>query len=211
MLSSSDADRAIGPVLRPDLPIVEVATRAAWREWLEREHARSGGVWAVTVKKAALGPGEEFVSAIDLNEECLCFGWIDSRPAKIDERRSALLCTPRKPGSGWSKVNKDRLERLLRDHQVAPAGLAAIERARQDGSWSKLDEVDRLAVPDDLATALDALAPARVNFDAFPPSARRGILEWIGSARTDATRAKRAAETAELAQQNIRANQWPRR
>jgi uncharacterized protein YdeI (YjbR/CyaY-like superfamily) len=197
--------------LRPDFPLVHVPTRAAWRLWLEREHINSTGVWAVTVKKAALGQDEEFVSAVDLNEECLCFGWIDSRPARIDNRRTALLCTPRKPGSGWSKVNKDRLERLLAGRLVAPAGFAAIERAKRDGSWSRLDDVDRLALPDDLLAALDTLPPARSNFDAFPPSARRGILEWINAARTPTTRARRLAETVHLAQQNLRANQWPRR
>jgi uncharacterized protein YdeI (YjbR/CyaY-like superfamily) len=200
-----------GVRMRPDLPLVHVTSRAGWRSWLEREHATSSGVWAVTVKKGALGPGEEYVSAVDLNEECLCFGWIDSRPSRIDERHTALLCTPRKPGSGWSKVNKDRLDRLLEDGLVASAGLAAIERAKRDGSWNKLDQVDLLDVPADLAQALERLPPARGNFDGFPRSTRRGILEWIGSARTPATRAARIAETARLAQEGVRANQWPRR
>jgi uncharacterized protein YdeI (YjbR/CyaY-like superfamily) len=199
------------PGLRPDLPLIPVTSRAAWRRWLEEQHATSTGVWAVTVKKAALARDEAYVSAVDLNEECLCFGWIDSKPGRIDERHTALLCTPRKPGSGWSQVNKDRLERLLAEGLVAPPGLAAIERARRDGSWTRLDEVDLLKVPADLALALDALPPARAQFDAFPTSARRGILEWIGSAKTPGTRAKRVAETARLAQDNVRANQWPRR
>lgn len=198
------------PALRPDLPLVDVSSRAAWRRWLEREHATSRGVWVVTVKKAAVDDGEEYVSAVDLNEECLCFGWIDSKPGRVDDRRTALLCTPRKPGSGWSKVNKDRLERLLADGLVAPAGLAAIERAKQDGSWTKLDHVDELAVPDDLVEALRQLPPAQSNFDGFPKSARRGILEWIGAAKTPTTRQKRIDETARLAQENRRANQWPR-
>jgi uncharacterized protein YdeI (YjbR/CyaY-like superfamily) len=151
------------------------------------------------------------VSAVDLNEECLCFGWIDSKPGRIDDRHTALLCTPRKRGSGWSKVNKDRLSRLLAEGHVAAAGLAAIDEAKQDGSWSRLDEVDRLSVPDDLAAALAERHPARSKFDAFPNSARRGILEWIASAKTPATRARRVDETARLAQENVRANQWPRR
>lgn len=197
--------------LRPDLPLVEVATRADWRTWLEREHHRSAGVWAVTVKKGSLAPGEEYVSAADLNEECLCFGWIDSKPGRVDDRTTALLCTPRKPGSGWSKVNKDRLERLLADGLVAEAGLLAIAAAKADGSWNALDAIDALEVPDDLGAALDSRPPARANFAAFPPSARRGILEWIASAKTEPTRTKRVTETAELAQQDIRANQWPRR
>lgn len=199
------------PPLRPDLPLVTVRTRPAWRTWLVRNHDASAGVWAVTTKKAALEPGDEYVSAVDLNEECLCFGWIDSKPARIDDRLTALLCTPRRPGSGWSKVNKDRLERLLAADLVAPAGRAAIQRAKADGSWTKLDRVDAYAVPDDLARVLDLLPPARQHFDAFPPSVRRGILEWITSAKTAPTRTKRMEETARLAQRDERANQWPRR
>jgi uncharacterized protein YdeI (YjbR/CyaY-like superfamily) len=197
--------------LRPDLPLVDVGSRQAWRNWLAVEHSTSAGVWAVTVKKGALRPGEVHVSAQDLCEECLCVGWIDSKPAKVDERRTALLCTPRKPGSGWSKVNKDRLERLLANGLVLPAGRAAVDAARADGSWSKLDRVDALVVPDDLAAALDGYTTARSNFDAFPPSTRRGILEWIMQAKTEPTRAKRIDETARLASENLRANQWPRR
>lgn len=200
-----------GVALTPDLPWVEVASRAAWRAWLHEHHDRPAGVWAVTFKKASVPAGADYVSARDLNEECLCFGWIDSKPGKVDGRRTALLCSPRKPGSGWSKVNKDRLERLLADGLVAPAGLAAIERARADGSWTMLDDVDALVVPADLATALAAFPTARDHFDAFPPSARRGILEWIGQAKRAETRAQRIEETARLAAENIRANQWPRR
>jgi uncharacterized protein YdeI (YjbR/CyaY-like superfamily) len=89
-----------------------------------------------------------------------------------------------------------------------PAGRAAIAAAQADGSWSKLDDVDLLVVPDDLAAALATVPAARANFDAFPPSARRGILEWIAQAKSAATRAKRVAETARLAGENVRANQW---
>jgi uncharacterized protein YdeI (YjbR/CyaY-like superfamily) len=199
-----------GMALRPDLPLVEVESRAAWRTWLTRNHTRSGGVWAVTLRKSVALPGTH-VSAQDLNEECLCFGWIDSKPGKVDDLRSALLCTPRKPGSGWSKLNKDRLERLLAAGLVAPPGLAGIDAAKADGSWAKLDAVDALAVPDDLRAALREHPPAEGNFDAFPPSARRGILEWITQAKRGDTRATRIEETARLAAQNVRANQWPRR
>jgi uncharacterized protein YdeI (YjbR/CyaY-like superfamily) len=194
--------------LRPPLPLVHVATRAEWRRWLQRNHATSTGCWAVTVRKGDLVDGDTYVSPRDLNEECLCFGWIDSRPARVDDRHTALLCTPRTAGSGWSQVNKTRLETLLAQRKVAPAGLAAIERAKADGSWDRLATIDALAVPDDLAAALHAVRDATDFFEAFPPSTRRAILEWIASAKTDATRAKRVLETAELAGQNIRANQW---
>jgi uncharacterized protein YdeI (YjbR/CyaY-like superfamily) len=99
------------------------------------------------------------------------------------------------------------LERRL----VAPAALAAIEAAKADGSWSRLDHVDSLEVPDDLAAALDEMPPAAEHFGGFPPSTRRGILEWIAAAKTETTRVKRIDETARLAQRNERANQWPRR
>ncbi|GAA1057834.1 hypothetical protein GCM10017608_02360 [Agromyces luteolus] len=199
-----------GSELNPPYELVVVVSRGQWRAWLERHHADAPGAWAVTVRKPALEPGAEHVSAQDLNEECLCFGWIDSRPGAVDETRTALLCTPRKPGSGWSKVNKDRIEHLLADGLVAPAGLAAIERAKADGSWSSLDAVESLEVPDDLAAALDEYPDARSNFEGFPRSVRRGILEWIASAKRDATRASRIAETAALAEEGRRANQWPR-
>ena len=108
-------------------------------------------------------------------------------------------------------MNKDRLERLLDEGLVTDSGLTAIESAKADGSWTALDDIDALVIPDDLLAALDRLPPARGNFEAFPPSARRGILEWIASAKTEPTRVKRVTETAELAQEGIRANQWPRR
>jgi uncharacterized protein YdeI (YjbR/CyaY-like superfamily) len=196
--------------LRPDLPLLRVGTRDEWRGWLDREHERSSGVWVVTLKKAALGDGDPYVGPVDINEECLCFGWIDSKPARIDDRHTALLCTPRKPGSGWSRVNKVRIDRLLAEDRIAPAGLDRIEQAKSDGSWTKLDEIDELVMPNDLADALDARPPARQLFDAFPPSARRGILEWIAQAKTPATRAKRVSETAQLAMEGKRANQWKR-
>jgi len=198
--------------LTPDLPLVEVTSRRQWREWLATHHAASAGVWVVTVKKAFVGGNDCFVSAQDLNEECLCFGWIDSKPGRIDERHTALLCTPRKAGSSWSRVNKERYERLLASGQVAEAGKSAAEAAKADGGWDRLNDVDSLIEPADLAAALDADLVARTHWDAFPPSTRRGILEWIGNAKRESTRAQRIARTVDLASRNERALAWkPRR
>lgn len=194
--------------LKPDLPLVMVPSRQEWRAWLSVNYASSQGVWVVTYKKSSSGAGAAYVSARDINEECLCFGWIDSKPGKIDEQRTALLCTPRRPGSGWSKVNKDRLKALLERGLVLQPGLDVIERAKADGSWAALDEVDALIVPLDLQSALEALPPASENFAAFPPSARRGILEWISNAKRPDTRAERVSKTAVLAQENVRALEW---
>ena len=116
--------------------------------------------------------------------------------------------TPRKPKSGWSRPNKERIERLLAAGLMAPAGLAAVEAARASGTWTALDAVERLEEPAELARALDADADARRHWDAFPRSAKRGILEWISNAKKPETRARRVAETARLAARDERANQW---
>lgn len=186
---------------------VQPADRRGWRLWLEENHARPEGVWLVAYKKASGRPRLEYDDAV---EEALCFGWVDSKGNKLDEERSMLWFAPRKPGSGWSRSNKERVAKLIHGGQMTPAGLAKVEAAHQDGSWNALDAVEALEIPPDLAAALDANKPARQNFEAFPRSVKRGILEWIANARRPETRAKRVDETATLAAQNIRANQWRR-
>ncbi len=180
-------------------------SRAAWRAWLRAHYAKTKGVWCVTFKK---GQGEPELSYDDIVEEALCFGWVDSRPRALDDARTMLWFTPRKPGSGWSKPNKDRVAKLMAANRMAAAGLKVIERAREDGSWSALDAVEALETPDDLAKALRHYPNARAHWDAFPRSAKRGILEWISTAKTPPTRHKRIQETAQLAEDNKRANQW---
>jgi uncharacterized protein YdeI (YjbR/CyaY-like superfamily) len=188
-----------------DLPRLVMSSRAEWRAWLEANHDRSGSLWLVTYKKAS---GRPTLSNDDIVEEALCFGWIDSLPRKLDSERTMLLLSPRKPGSLWSALNKRRAERIIAAGLMRPAGLALIEAAQADGSWTALDAVEALAIPDDLAAALDARPPARTHFEAFPRSAKRGILEWILQAKRPETRARRVEETARLAERNERANQW---
>lgn len=190
-----------------DLEHVLMETRPEWRAWLEGNHDRSPGVWLVTWKKAS---GRPVLAYEDIVEEALCFGWIDSKPGKVDGDRTRLLLTPRKPGSSWSRPNKERVALLESAGLIAPAGQAVIEGARADGSWSRLDDVENLVVPGDLAAAFDRHPGSSGHWDAFPRSARRGILEWIVSAKRPETRAKRVEETARLAARNQRAAQWPR-
>ncbi|MFN2138231.1 MAG: YdeI/OmpD-associated family protein [Candidatus Promineifilaceae bacterium] len=186
---------------------VEVESRAQWRAWLAANHGREDGVWLVRFKKHT---GDKYVSYDDAVEEALCFGWVDSLPRKLDADRSMLWMAPRRPGSNWSAANKERVERLAADGWMAPAGLAKVEAAQADGTWNALDSVDKLEVPGDLAAAFERYPGSAVNFEAFPASTRRAILEWILSAKRPATREKRIEETARLAQENIRANQWRR-
>jgi uncharacterized protein YdeI (YjbR/CyaY-like superfamily) len=176
-----------------------------WRAWLADNHGRAEGIWLVTYKKATGKPRVDYEDAVT---EALCFGWIDSKGNKLDDERSLLWFAPRKSGSGWSRPNKERIDRMLAAGRMTPAGLAKIEAAKVDGSWTALDAIEELEVPADLAGALAEYPNAAANFDAFPRSVKRGILEWIANAKRAETRAKRVTETAELAEQNIRANQW---
>ena len=184
---------------------VHPMTRAEWRAWLEQHHGRPEGVWLISYKAPTGKPRVAYDEAV---EEALCFGWIDSKGGKLDDERTMLWFAPRKPRSGWSRPNKERVERLMAAGLIAPPGLAKIEAAKQNGSWSALDAVEELEVPPDLAAALAANPAAQQHWDAFPRSAKRGILEWIGNAKRPETRAKRVEETARLAADNIRANQW---
>ena len=188
----------------PD-PSVHPMTRSAWREWLQANHTRTTGVWLVSYKKATGKPRFEYDEAV---EEALCFGWVDSKPNKLDAERTLLWFAPRKAGTGWSRPNKMRVERMLQAGLMAHAGLQKVEQAKVDGSWEKLDAIEDLVLPDDLVQALEGYPDATQNFDAFPRSAKRGILEWIATARTQATRARRIEETSRLAGKNERANQW---
>ena len=188
-----------------DLPRIEVTSRAQLRAWLETHHATSGSIWLVIWKKQ--NP-ERHLPYDAIVEEALCFGWVDSLPCKLDADRSMLLLSPRKLGSAWSAANKARIARLTKDEKITPAGLATVEAAKADGSWSFLDDVERLEVPADLAVALSRHPEAARHFAAFPRSVRRGILEWIKQAKRPETRTKRIEVTAREAAQNRRANQF---
>jgi uncharacterized protein YdeI (YjbR/CyaY-like superfamily) len=185
---------------------VRVRTRAAWRRWLAANHTRPDGVYAVFRRKAAAGPRDP--SYDDLVEEALCFGWVDSRPKAVDDEWTGLYFSPRKRGSGWAATNKARVERLVAQGLMEPAGLAAIEQAKADGSWSRIDGSESGLEPADLAAALAGHPGAREHWDALPPGVRRAILQWIEQAKTPPTRVRRIEETASKAARNERANQW---
>ena len=191
------------------LPRFHAETRDVWRGWLEANHALARGVWLICWKQAT---GKPRVAYDEIVEEALCFGWIDSRPGALDAERAMLLVTPRKQGSPWSKLNKERVSRLTAEGRMAPAGLAAVEVAKRDGSWTAYDAIEALVVPDDLAVALDEHPRAREGFDAFSTTDKKQLLWWVVSARRAPTRSDRIARVVEgaLARRNPlnrRANQ----
>jgi len=179
-------------------------TRAEWRQWLEKNQARTEGVWLISFKKATGKPAVEYGEAV---EEALCFGWVDSKGNKLDEERTMLWFAPRRPGSNWARSNKERVEKLIAAGLMTTAGLAKVEASKQDRTWYALDEVEALVIPPDLEDALAPNETARLYFNAFSASAKRAILAWIANAKRPETRAKRIVETVDLAARNIRANQ----
>jgi len=183
---------------------VSPRSRAAWRRWLAKHHTRPTGVWLLVKKKGSAAPGISYEEAV---EEALCFGWIDSTAGRHDDDHYKMWLAPRKRTSVWSALNKRRVAELTERGLIEPPGQAVIDLARSNGSWDALNASDALEVPDDLAEALAANPLAREHFDAFPPSSRKQILAWIGSAKRPETRATRIERTATLAAQNIRVNQ----
>jgi len=184
-----------------DAPLVEAEDRAAWRAWLEVNHATSRGAWLVMWRPGSRPNAVDYEAAI---EEALCFGWVDSTGGRLDDERGKLYFAPRKPGSGWAATNKARIERLMADGRMAPAGLAAIDRAKANGSWGLLDSVERLEVPEDLAAALAARPPAHVNFAAWPRGVRKQALTSLVHARRPETRTERIRKLADAAARNER-------
>lgn len=182
---------------------IECNTPAALRAWLREHHATTGSVWLVRYKK---GRGPAYLAYTDVVDELLCFGWVDSLPRKLDADRSMLRISPRNPQSNWSGVNKRKVARLTAAGRMHPAGLALVAAARAGGQWTFLDEVEALVVPPDLGAALAATGRAAYYWERFPPSSKRGILEWIKTAKTAPTRARRVALTAQRAAQNRKAN-----
>jgi uncharacterized protein YdeI (YjbR/CyaY-like superfamily) len=182
---------------------VEVTSRAQLRAWLAANHTRTEGIWLVVFKKHV---SDKHISWDAVVEEALCFGWIDSRTRRVGGDRMMLLLSPRRKGSPWSRLNKQRVDRLLAANLMQPPGLATIERAKEDGSWSIYDEIEDLAIPPDLAAALEENEAAARHFHAFGASSQKAILWWIKTAKRRETRQKRVVETVEAAQHKLRAS-----
>jgi len=204
----ADARSAAARPAGADEERVQPADRIAWRAWLEANHETARGVWAVTYRRTS---GKPVVAYDDLIEEALCFGWIDGQARALDDERTMLRFTPRRKGGTWAKTNKARVERLLAEGLMTPAGLRAIEAAKADGSWDALADSDALVVPDDLGAALAADAAAGRGFDALPPSAKKPVLYWVTSAKRPETRARRVAEIVRHAAVGRSPLDWPRR
>ena len=186
---------------------VRPVSRKEWRQWLMKNHTIKETIWLFLAKKGSGLPSLTMGEAV---EEALCFGWIDSTAGKVDENYFKVSFSPRNPKSKWSKINKDRVAALIKSRKMKAPGLKVIRLAKENGQWEALDSIEKLECPPDLRKAFSKNKKARTNFEKFPPSARKAILNWIISAKQTETRTKRVNETVKLANKNIRANQWPK-
>ncbi len=184
---------------------VQCETRSEWRKWLADNHARDKGIWLITFKKSSSRPSIGYDASV---EEAICFGWVDSRTRRLDDERSMLWFAPRRKGSNWSKSNKDRVAKLSKAGLMMPPGIAKVEAAKLDGTWTALDAIERLEIPSDLKIAFDEHPGAFQNFDAPPRWVKRATLEWTSTAKRPETRSRRIEETATLAQKNERLKQF---
>lgn len=186
------------------------ANRQEWREWLQENHSRESAVWLVYYKKSAQVSTITWSEAVD---ESLCFGWIDSLAKPLDAERYMQFFSKRKPGGGWSKINKEKIRKLSEAGLMTQAGLDAIEIAMQNGSWTLLDQVEELIVPDDLESAL-ANDPAALSFfQKLSKSDKRNLLQWVAFAKRNETRQKRIEEIVACAGQNLKPKilRWTKR
>ncbi len=189
-MATADAER-----VHPD-------TVEEWRAWLDEHHATSDGVWLVSWKKHTGRATVDYEAAVT---EALAVGWVDSKGQRLDDDRTMLYLTRRRPTSGWSRPNKQRVERLYAEGRMGPAGQAAIDAAKENGAWSLLDDVENLVVPEDLAAEFEQHPGAAEQWEELPRSARRAALEWIVQAKRPETRRARIAATAEKTSRGERA------
>ena len=193
------------PEVKEDIKAFAAKSSTEWRKWLEKNGEKEKSVWLIIYKKDSGKPSVSYKEAV---EEALCYGWIDSKPNKRDADSYYQFFSKRDPKSNWSKINKEKVERLIREGRMHKRGLAAIQIGKENGGWEALNEVDNSIVPEDLRKALSKDSAALNNFNAFPKSSKKIILEWICIAKKEETRNSRIKKTVMLAAKNIRANHY---
>lgn len=191
---------------KKEIPTFCPASRHEWRQWLKKHHRSQQCVWLVYYKKQAAGiPTITYSEAVD---EALCFGWIDSTKKPMDTERFMQFFCKRKPNSGWSKINKGKVQRLIDDGLMTKAGYDSIETAKQNGSWSLLDEVEELVIPKDLDKAFRTHRGSKRFFQSLSKSVKKSMLHWLVLAKRPETRQKRIDELVTLAAQQQKPAQF---
>jgi uncharacterized protein YdeI (YjbR/CyaY-like superfamily) len=179
--------------------------RQEWREWLQVHHNTKESIWLIYYKKISNQPTVAYTDAVD---EALCFGWIDSKQMPIDDEKFMQFFCKRKVKSVWSKVNKAKVARLTQEGLMTTAGLSIIEKAKENGSWTVLDEVEELIIPADLNEAFKKQPKGEAYFLGLSRSDKRNMLQWLVLAKRPETRMKRITEIVDLAAQGLKPKQF---
>ncbi|HEX2533138.1 MAG TPA: YdeI/OmpD-associated family protein [Chitinophagaceae bacterium] len=184
--------------MKEDVQIFHPESPEGWRKWLEQHHLTEQSVWLVCHTKKS---GKKTISWSESVDVALCFGWIDSKKIKIDEETSYQFFSRRKPKSTWSRINKEKVAKLIGEGLMTKAGLEAVEIAKENGSWTVLDPVEELVIPEDLEEAFRSRQGSKQYFMSLSKSARKILLQWLVLAKKPETRKKRVDELAEEASQ----------
>lgn len=180
----------------PTIPILYFAIKKQWADWLAKQHDKSPGVWLKIAKKRSGIPSVTYEEALEV---ALCYGWIDGQKGSFDDQYWLQKFTPRGTKSIWSKINREKAEKLIESGKMRPAGLKAIEMAKTDGRWDKAYEGQRtMPVPDDFQAELDKSPKAKACFATLNSVNRYAILFRVHNARKAETRARRIRQFVEM-------------
>ncbi|WP_286856600.1 MULTISPECIES: YdeI/OmpD-associated family protein [Sphingobacterium] len=188
-----------------DIQFISIHTQAEWRQWLVENHFVKQSVWIICNTKNS---GRPAVAWSELVDEALCFGWIDSTRKTITKGTFQQLFSRRKPRGTWSKINKEKVEKLIASGKMTEAGLEVIRLAKENGSWSVLNDVEELLIPEDLDRALKSCPGAEAFFAGLSRSAKKMLLQWIALAKRPDTRNRRIVEIAEQAASQMKPKQF---
>lgn len=181
------------------------ASQKEWRAWLQKNHDSTQAIWLVQYKVKSGIPSISWSEAVD---EALCFGWIDSIRKSVDHEKFIQCFSKRKPKSAWSKINKAKIELLIKEGRITKAGFESIEIAKQNGSWTLLDDVEELMVPEELKKAFDSFEGSEAFFMSLSKSTKKHMLHWVTLAKRPETKEKRSIEIAELAAKQLKPKQF---
>lgn len=190
---------------KDSLEIFYPETKEQWHKWLRENHTRENGIWLLQYNKKSGRPSVSWSDAVD---EALCFGWIDSIKKKLNDESAIQYFGKRKPKSTWSKINKQKIEKLTSENRMSQAGLDIIAIAKENGSWEILDSVEELIIPEDLALELSNRENATIFFQSLSKSVRKMMLQWIVLAKRPETRQKRILEIADAAEKKLKPKQF---
>jgi len=182
-------------------PLLYFKNDEEWRNWLHENHKTSDGVDLIFYRVACDEPSMRWEEAVKV---ALCYGWIDSTVRKLDDKRRKQYFCKRKAKSVWSAINKKYIDELHRANFMHQSGYDSVKVAKENGSWTSLDAVEKGVIPEDLQKALNSNSKALENFENFAKGYRKSYLYWLNQAKREDTRQKRIIQIIELCEQNIK-------